>query len=124
MAQPTDRLLTQLNQTQLQQKDNPLYQVIKQLIGIIKDLSNAVNGASGGGGGGTTNNFISNIQQFLDLGIGFDGVEESMVIPGPAGANGTSGSGTDYVVASDGVPVSPSPINDGAGNFIYIPYIP
>ena len=41
MANPTDRLLSQLNQSQLQQKDNPLYQVIKQLIQRIKELENA-----------------------------------------------------------------------------------
>lgn len=36
-----------------------------------------------------------------------------------------SGSGsTDYVVASDGVVAGPSPINDGAGNFIYVAYTP
>lgn len=34
------------------------------------------------------------------------------------------GSGIDYVVASDGVSSGPQPINDGAGNFVYIPYIP
>lgn len=36
----------------------------------------------------------------------------------------TGGSGTDHVVLSDGVPAGPTPVNDGAGNFIYIPYVP
>lgn len=40
-----------------------------------------------------------------------------------AASNGTSSS-TDYVVLSDGVVAGPSPINDGAGNFIYVAYTP
>jgi len=36
--------------------------------------------------------------------------------------NASGGISSDYVVASDGVVVSPSPINDGAGNFIYVGY--
>lgn len=30
----------------------------------------------------------------------------------------------DYVVASDGATPTPSPMDDGAGNFMYIPYTP
>ncbi len=67
MPSPTDRLLSQLNQTQLAQKDNPVYQVIKQLINQIKELENLVDGGGGGGGGGgstlITNNFVS---QFIN----------------------------------------------------------
>lgn len=46
--------------------------------------------------------------------------------PGPPGADGSGSSGTftDYVVASDGATPTPSPLNDGAGNFIYVPYTP
>lgn len=43
MTSSLDRLLSQLNQTQLSQKDNPLYQVIKQLIQRIRDLETALN---------------------------------------------------------------------------------
>lgn len=35
-----------------------------------------------------------------------------------------SGTVVDYVVASDGGIPTPLPLNDGAGNFIYIPYTP
>jgi hypothetical protein len=35
----------------------------------------------------------------------------------------TGSSGVDFVVASDGVQ-PPTPVNDGAGNFIYIAYTP
>ena len=38
MASNLDRLLSQLNTSGLQQKDNPLYQVIKQLINSTKEL--------------------------------------------------------------------------------------
>jgi hypothetical protein len=31
---------------------------------------------------------------------------------------------SDYVVMSDGGIPTPSPMNDGAGNFIYVPYTP
>jgi hypothetical protein len=55
---------------------------------------------------------------------GFDGEpgEDGLTIPGPAGPAGSGGSGLDYVVASDGATPTPAPLNDGFGNFIYIPY--
>lgn len=40
-----------------------------------------------------------------------------------AAANGSAGSADDYVVMSDGAD-PPSPVNDGAGNFIYVGYTP
>ncbi len=84
MAQPTDRLLSQLNQSQLQQKDNPLYQVIKQLIDRIKQLENLT--------GTSSSNTVINetIQQFF-MGSDDGGEGESLPIPGPVGATGAMG---------------------------------
>lgn len=39
-------------------------------------------------------------------------------------ADGGGGSGAEYVVLSDGAIPLPSPINDGAGSFIYVSYTP
>lgn len=39
-------------------------------------------------------------------------------------SSSTTITGADYVVASDGATPTPSPVNDGFGNFIYIQYEP
>lgn len=39
-------------------------------------------------------------------------------------ASGGGGSGIDYVLLGDGGSPTPTPINDGFGSFIYIPYEP
>jgi hypothetical protein len=46
--------------------------------------------------------------------------------PGPPGeaGSGSSGSGVDHVVMSDGATPTPSPVDDGFGNFIYVEYTP
>jgi hypothetical protein len=44
MAQ--DRLLSQLNQSQTTANDKPLWQVIKQLISLIRDLQNSLSSTS------------------------------------------------------------------------------
>ncbi len=78
MASPTDRLLAQLNQTQLAQKDNPTYQVIKQLIQRIKELESL----TGTGGGGSSSTVINNVfHQFLssDDSGGGDGGETLLI---------------------------------------------
>lgn len=122
MISSTDRLLAQLNQTQLAQKDNPTYQVIKQLIGRIKELESSI----GTTGTSTTvvNETINQINQFLNF-------EDSVNADDSAVFAGISSSGDspvvvsdDYVVLSDGVIPTPSPVNDGAGNFIYVAYTP
>jgi hypothetical protein len=87
MANPSDRLLSQLNQTQLQQKDNPTYQVIKQLIQKLSALESAVSG--GGSSAGSVTNITQIIQQ-LSSGDG-GSAEESLPIPGPVGATGAIG---------------------------------
>jgi len=97
MALSTDRLLAQLNQTQLAQKDNPLYQVIKQLIGIIKDLSNTINdGGTPGGGGSTVINQITQIHQLLDLGMNDSGGGDDSMMGGGGGSNSTPSGANHY----------------------------
>ena len=82
---PTDRLLSQLNQTQLAQKDNPVYQVIKQLIQRIKELENSLGGSSSS----TTIN--ETIQQFFMGGDSDSGSNGGDVVPGPIGPTGATG---------------------------------
>ncbi len=86
MVKSTDRLLSQLNQSGLQIKDNPLYQVIKQLIDRIKELESLT------GGGNTTNTINNVLQQYIieDGGSGGSG-EDGAAIPGPTGPQGSTG---------------------------------
>lgn len=101
MASPTDRLLTQLNTSGLQVKDNPLYQVIKQLIGIIKDLESVIGGGSGGGGGSSVTNYITNIQQVLSSEDGGGGNGGEMGPPGVAGISGANGMVPTFIAAGE-----------------------
>lgn len=58
---------------------------------------------------------------------GPQGEEGPMGPPGPrgSGSGGSGGgSGVDHVVMSDGATPTPSPVDDGFGNFIYIEYTP
>lgn len=116
-----DVLLARLNISGVRTKDIPLYEVIAELIKQLRDLGIQVSGSSSGGGGSTTN--ISNIvNQFLSF---EDSVvpNDSEVFIGSA-SSGSSTSGDDYVVLSDGGLPTPLPVDDGAGNFIYVPYTP
>jgi hypothetical protein len=63
------RLLTQLQNTGLQNKDNPLFQLLRSLIGSVSQLTTAAASASGSSGSGTTivhNETINNIVSMLD----------------------------------------------------------
>lgn len=115
-------LQSQLLTSGLQNSNPPLYQVIKELINAFKQLQTDLAAISGGGGGGGS--------------VGPQGLRGLMGPPGRKGNDGgtkyimisnptTSDSDLeDHVVMSDGVTPIPSPVDDGAGNFIYIPYIP
>lgn len=129
-----DRLTTWLNQSNTQEKNNPLYQTIFYLIRAVKELQTE------------TQDAISSIPipvtglEDLDF---LTHSDESAILPNSrqliAGTNVSfddtvvnqrtvnvtgGSSGDDYVVVSDGNPAGPLPISDGAGNFIYAPYSP
>lgn len=81
-----DRLLSQLNTSGLQQKDNPLYQVIAELIKQVKRVDSETIGSSS-----TSITNLTEISQFIDLsGSGGDGDGE-IGPPGPRGADGAAG---------------------------------
>lgn len=80
---------------------------------------------------------------WVDVGMitGPPGPQGPQGVPGPQGATGPAGpqgiqgppgtgtgggggTGLDHVVMSDGALLGTMPLNDGAGNFIYIPYVP
>lgn len=82
------RLISQLNITGLQNEDNPLYQLLRNLIRNQVALEQLIgSGGSGSGGGGGTTNLITQIIGLPgdDGSIGEDGA------PGPAGARGADG---------------------------------
>lgn len=107
------RLHWPLTASQLENADEMFEILFKR----VKELSALVNTPS------TTPISTSPTFIMMDFGSGGDGDGE-MGPPGLIGASGSSGSALDYVVMSDGGTPTPSPVNDGAGNFIYIPYTP
>lgn len=118
------RLFQILNNTQLQNKDNQLYQLLFNMISTLNKFQSLINSGSGGGGGGGSSSIVNNfISQFLvsqDAGSG----DDSSVIMIGGSSTPTPSSGADYVVMSDGATPIPSPVDDGFGNFIYILYTP
>lgn len=84
------RLYAPLLNTGLQQKDQPLYQVIRDLIGNVVSINNKIAPSSGGS---STTILQTNITQYLGLSDGDSGNGEigPPGIPGPAGANGSQG---------------------------------
>lgn len=88
-----DRLKAQLLTSGIQEKNQPLFQVINQLIDYLRqsitELEKAIAGGvgSGGGGGGPTTITNQLIQQFS---IG-EASEEGLTIPGPPGTPGARG---------------------------------
>lgn len=129
-----DRLITWLNQSSTQATNNPLYQTVFYLVKAVKELQDE------------TNEAISSIPipvtglEDLDF---LTHSDESATLPNSrqliAGSNvsfddtivnqrtvnvSIPAISMDHVVASDGVVAGPSPINDGAGNFIYVGYTP
>lgn len=125
-----DRLKANLLTSGLHRKDQPLFQVINQLIEAFKNLITLVNagGGSGGAGGSALLQYLTsddetgslpNSRELLaGIGISFD---DSVANERTINATG-DGESFDFVVMSDGVTPIPEPIDDGFGNFIYIPY--
>lgn len=129
MAFDPSRLLVQLQNTGLANKDNPLFQLLFQMIRALTDLFTLVNSLTGGGGGGGGGSVIINnttIQQMIPPPSRNDmiGGSRTLIMGIPTGAISQSGEVVDHVVLSDGVVAGPTPVNDGAGNFVYIPYVP
>jgi hypothetical protein len=93
-----DRLYQILQNTGLQNKDYPLYQLLFYLIGIINDITNNSSGGGGGGGGSSTTVLINTI---LGL-IGDTGQDGDQGFPGPAGLPGADGANgmVPYFIAS------------------------
>lgn len=92
MSAKIDRLVNQLNGTGLQQKDMPLFQVIKHLIDRLKELESAI--ASGGGIGqdgltGATGAQGPPFPAFIVMEQ--ESEEIPLPIPGPRGATGAIG---------------------------------
>lgn len=88
------RLKSQLQTTQLFQRDNPTAQLLSQIIDALSQLSSTVT-SGGGGGGGTTVTNITNIIQGGPPGIEGDPGEDAPVLagtPGQTGAQGITGS--------------------------------
>lgn len=96
MARDLSRLKSQLITSGLQQRDNPLFQVINQLIGTLESIEAEVGIISPSGGGSVTN--LTQIEQFITLGDASGG-DDGLVIPGPTGPAGSNGS-----VGRDGQP--------------------
>lgn len=85
------RLYTQLQNTQLQNKDQPLFQLINQMIGAMVAINKLQNASSGGGGGSSSTVISQIIQQLnfgLDSGDGEQGFPGAQGIDGEDGANG------------------------------------
>lgn len=101
-----DRLKSQLLVSKIQSTNQPLYQVINQLIQFARDLQvvldGVVSGGGGGGGGGGTTTINNIYQQFLDLGTGSDGGGDGEIgPPGIAGADGANGMVPYYIAPSE-----------------------
>lgn len=141
------RLKNQLLNTGLQQKDNPLWQVINQLIDQIQALTN--NALNPGSGGGSSSTIINNdITQVIGL-IGETGEIGEIGPVGPKGRIGNRGprgyigppgdccesnetiiminnsgfgssSFVEWSVLTNGDPINPELIFDGLGDVIMI----
>jgi hypothetical protein len=99
MAMDPSRLYTQLLNTGLQNKDNPLYQLIYQLIGALVKLNSDAS-SSGSSSSGST---VINPMTVLGL-IGVAGNDgESSFIPGPQGNRGADGNAIIGLDGQDGL---------------------
>lgn len=101
------RLLSTLNNTQLQQKDQPTYAFLFRLLGNIRDAVNT--GGSGGGGGSTVINNI--FETFITQSLGMDDNSpgDDISIPGPIGLTGPTG------------PQGPSGSSGTGGGVVFFP---
>lgn len=110
MAIDPSRLYQQLLNTGLQNKDNPLYQLIRELIRILSSLTTTVTGLTPGSG--TTNTF--NITNQILGGVAFENGEnnEPAIMSVPAGAAG-SDTDREWSVLTNGDATNPELIFAG-----------
>ncbi len=135
------RLVGRLNNTKLQKNDISLFNVIRDLIrGTIDNVNDVAGGLavitekiSGGGGGSSTGitnaTYITSSSETFQLPFSRvltagTGIIVDNSIAGITKITSSGTGGLDYVVASDGATPVPNPLNDGFGQFIYIPYTP
>lgn len=97
---PVDRLKVILHKTGLQQKDQPLFQLLNQLLDALRLLQVEVSGIGAevdSGGGSTTIN-----QQIFQLLLSeFENVENDLIIPGPQGIEGVNGMVPYFIAAGE-----------------------
>lgn len=89
MSYDPAKLYPQLLNTGLQIKDNPLYQVIYNLIQVVNQLNKSVNSITSGSTVINTNTINNNILNQLTFEGGSS--EDGISIPGPQGIAGSSG---------------------------------
>lgn len=98
------RLLPVLNNTQLAQKDNPLYQFLKDLLTQLSGIANIAGSSSGSGSGSNITNIINNPISFLgNSGENDNNSYDSYTpIPGPKGDSGSQGFSIRGLQGEDG----------------------
>lgn len=132
MATQTEVLILRLNKLQsilltsgLQQKDQPLYQVISQLIKAIIDSNLGVVAITGGGGGGslsdqhylTHQNDLVALPQSRQLLAGTNITFDDSVF-GERTVNADDQPGREWSVLTNGDPNNPEPLYDSNGDVI------
>lgn len=137
-----DRLKSKLNNSTIRQSDLPLYEVISTLIAFLKQSQTATNETINSSitigiaaleaqinalktlDYLTHSNESSSLANSRELKAGTNiTFDDTVANERTINASG-GGISADYVVVSDGSTVTPVPIHDGAGNFIYVPYTP
>ena len=126
------RLITTLNSSGLQQSNNPLYQVIKQLINFLLTFEQSSTTATSSAGSSAAALYLKTYLTATDETGTLPNSRELLAgtnvtfddsVAGERTINVSGGSANDYVVMSDGGG-TPQPLNDGAGHFIYTAYTP
>jgi len=127
-----DRLKTTLTNSRIATQNNALYQTIFNLIERLQDvnvdssaatsvLQQQIDDGGGGGGGGSipvASDTVEDLDGVSDPGVSLEysrgdhkhGIDISLT--------------ADHVVMSDGGIPNAQPLNNGAGQFLYTPYVP
>lgn len=108
-----DRLKAQLLTSGIQEKNQPLYQVINQLIGFLRQTITETEAAIAGLGTGTSGSGTTTVNQFIQqISFGDGDSDDGMTIPGPKGIDG--------IIGRDGMPGPPGLALDGEdGDFFF-----